>query len=133
MILGLFGEVSYNKEYHKLYMREYRKKPRVRKYFYDYYRKHGDQIRKRSCDISRFKLYGITSDEFKDMLDKQNHRCYICGRHERKGFSLSVDHNHVTKEIRVLLCFGCNQMAGKIEKIGWQKVKQYGERFLNGN
>lgn len=121
------------KEYHKKYMQEYRKRPYVRRYFYNYYRKHGDQIRQRSCDISRFKLYGITREQYVRLSREQNHRCFICGRLERKGFSLGVDHDHKTKSIRVLLCLGCNRMAGRIESIGWQSVKNYGERFLNGN
>src|SRR5690242_10743904 len=53
--------------------------------------------------------YGITIEQFNDMFTQQQGKCLICLRHqselERK---LRIDHNHVTKVIRGLLCDQCN-------------------------
>jgi DNA-directed RNA polymerase subunit RPC12/RpoP len=53
--------------------------------------------------------YGITPEQYEELLDKQNHRCAICDRHEDEfKIKLCVDHNHLTQEIRGLLCTYCN-------------------------
>lgn len=64
-------------------------------------------------------LYGITSDDYADMLDAQGGTCAICkqqepGAHGRTGkqFSLSVDHCHQTGRVRGLLCQRCNRAVG---------------------
>ncbi len=67
------------------------------------------------------KLYGITSEEYNSMVDKQNGLCAICGSPEKTFDSntkqtkvLSVDHNHETGQIRGLLCNSCNRGIGLI-------------------
>lgn len=55
------------------------------------------------------RVYGITLQQYNQMLEDQNHCCAICGKHEKdERKSLAVDHNHVTREIRGLLCNYCN-------------------------
>lgn len=55
--------------------------------------------------------YGITREEYEELLEFQEGRCYICRRqvHSRR---LAVDHDHKTGEVRGLLCSdnerGCN-------------------------
>jgi hypothetical protein len=54
--------------------------------------------------------YGITYEQYKEMLKEQNHKCYICGTDEvdsRNG-KLCVDHCHKTGQVRKLLCHNCN-------------------------
>ena len=55
--------------------------------------------------------YGITYADYKAMWDWQGGRCYIC-RRQPKAKRLAVDHDHVTGEVRGLLCAdsdrGCN-------------------------
>jgi hypothetical protein len=64
--------------------------------------------------------YGITSDEYADMLAAQNGVCAICSLPERtlsnRGNlkSLSVDHDHATGEVRGLLCDDCNVALGRM-------------------
>lgn len=53
------------------------------------------------------KKYGITEDEYNDILCAQNGRCAICLCKPRTK-SLAVDHDHKTNEIRGLLCSRCN-------------------------
>ena len=53
--------------------------------------------------------YGITEEQYNIMLERQNHCCAICDRHEDQFTKrLAVDHNHATGEIRGLLCAYCN-------------------------
>jgi len=60
--------------------------------------------------------YGISLDEFKQMVQRQKGRCAICKIRHRdmpKGKSrhtkFHVDHCHKTGRIRALLCFHCNR------------------------
>lgn len=57
-------------------------------------------------------LYGITLEQYEQMLTAQNGVCAICGRIPT-GRSLHVDHNHKTGEVRGLLCHSCNFAIGK--------------------
>lgn len=54
--------------------------------------------------------YGITKEQYNDMLIAQGCRCAFCGRH-RSEFKrrLHVDHDHKTGKVRGLLCIGCNK------------------------
>lgn len=54
--------------------------------------------------------YGITLDEYNDMLKTQNGKCAIC--HEEKNETLCVDHDHKTGKVRGLLCTHCNHVVG---------------------
>lgn len=51
--------------------------------------------------------YGITWDEYELLLACQDYRCAICDGRPRKN-ALAVDHDHVTGELRGLLCSRCN-------------------------
>lgn len=71
--------------------------------------------RYKNADLKKF--FGITLDQYRDMLVMQAGVCMICGRPEtmiRRGRvqSLSVDHNHDTMQVRDLLCTSCNAMVG---------------------
>lgn len=54
--------------------------------------------------------YGITLDEYNQMLINQDKKCLICGVDESnaRDKKLVVDHNHATGAIRGLLCHSCN-------------------------
>lgn len=69
----------------------------------------------RRCDLKR--RFGISTEQYTQMLLKQNGCCAICKRDagifKRK---LSVDHNHTTGKVRELLCMKCNIQVGYIEK-----------------
>lgn len=58
--------------------------------------------------------YGITQDEYENMVVKQNGLCYICGDEPKRG--LFVDHNHETDKVRNLLCDLCNKGLGLLRE-----------------
>ena len=55
----------------------------------------------------KLKTFGLTLQDYQQMLDAQNGVCAICGKKPGKR-KLSVDHDHKTGIIRGLLCFRCN-------------------------
>lgn len=67
------------------------------------------------------RAYGITVEQYDEMLKQQNSVCAVCGEPEktiRKTGSvqrLCVDHNHETGDVRALLCLSCNTLLGHME------------------
>lgn len=54
--------------------------------------------------------YGIDLDQYKQILASQDGKCYICQRSAEEFTKfLCVDHDHLTQEIRGLLCTHCNK------------------------
>lgn len=58
--------------------------------------------------------YGITLEQYDELLEKQNHSCAVCKRHKSEfKTNLAVDHQHGSGElggsIRGLLCNYCNR------------------------
>ncbi len=61
------------------------------------------------------KKYGLTVEEYKALVHKQQGKCRICGKVlELKN--LVVDHDHATKLVRGLLCFSCNVALGLFQE-----------------
>lgn len=56
--------------------------------------------------------YGLTSEDVAKKKEEQNNSCFICKNESDK---LYVDHNHVTGEIRKMLCPRCNTFVGYVE------------------
>lgn len=70
----------------------------------------------------RKRLYGISEQEYNNLLSKQNNKCAICKQEETAKSSkgngirrLSIDHCKKTKKIRGLLCFSCNLGLGYLK------------------
>lgn len=75
------------------------------------YRPHYDRER-------RYKnKYGITLQQYEEMLARQDNRCAICREHESQAQQgtvrqLAIDHDHRTKKVRELVCNSCNAIMG---------------------
>jgi hypothetical protein len=67
------------------------------------------------------KKYGISISEYEALLAGQGGRCAICGSDHPKATlrgkpaSWHVDHDHVTGNVRGLLCAKCNLGLGSFE------------------
>jgi hypothetical protein len=87
-----------NPEQHRAYRNEYQARPeRKRKQRDAYYRR----------------TFGISADEFDALLAGQSGGCAICGSVPERAASLHLDHDHLTGDVRGILCLSCNQGVGK--------------------
>ena len=81
-----------------------------------YYRKHKEKINARLRRQRMPRKYGISYEIYNQMLLQQNNKCAICGRNfiaeKQKKTGPQVDHDHISKKVRGLLCFNCNSMLG---------------------
>lgn len=62
----------------------------------------------------RLKRFGLTEDDYDDLLESQGGVCRICGSEPTESRSLAVDHDHADGTIRGLLCFACNVGIGHL-------------------
>lgn len=93
-----------NKEHIKVYQSEYHAEYRNREDVLENVRYRGLQ------------KYGLTSEGFNELWISQNGKCAICSvdmlPRGRKKQSACVDHNHITGDVRGLLCRECNNGIG---------------------
>jgi len=81
-----------------------------------------DPERERKYNLK--KKYGITPEEYDEMLKNQNGVCKICGTDIPKGKGrFHIDHCHRTDKIRGLLCNNCNSMLGFINDNSFILIK----------
>jgi len=77
-----------------------------------YYQKNKRAARNRQL----LRFFGITIEDYEEMLEEQNGRCSICGKHHtEEGKALAVDHCHETGKVRGLLCSCCNTAIGLLQ------------------
>jgi hypothetical protein len=63
----------------------------------------------------RVSRYGITPDEYHEMLEEQLSCCGCCGSPDpRRKAGFVIDHDHNTGKIRGLLCHNCNIGIGQL-------------------
>lgn len=72
------------------------------------------------ADIKLMRNYGITRQQYDDMLAAQRGVCVICGKANNRTKKmgdrpLAVDHCHATGRVRGLLCNRCNTALSIIE------------------
>lgn len=60
--------------------------------------------------------YGISLEDYNDMMEKQQGMCPICGSNLVPGRLTHVDHCHSTGKVRGLLCSPCNRALGAYER-----------------
>ena len=59
------------------------------------------------------KGYGLSREDYENMLSSQGGVCAICMEHEKQ---LCVDHDHSTQKVRGLLCHDCNRAIGLLRE-----------------
>jgi hypothetical protein len=56
--------------------------------------------------------FGLTQAEYDELLELQDGGCAICGELPGERVSLRVDHDHLTGEVRGILCVRCHNALG---------------------
>lgn len=91
-----------------------------KKCFYDFWSKTVGKSEKRVKQRKGYMTharYLLSSNEYEKLLIIQDFKCAICNKHQSEcKKSLSVDHNHVTGEVRGLLCSQCNVGLGMFKE-----------------
>ncbi len=59
--------------------------------------------------------YGITVEQYDELLANQGGRCAICRREPRPDISLHLDHDHESGQLLGILCFRCNNALGDFD------------------
>ncbi len=86
-------------------------------YAREWRKKNPDKVK----DFDLRRRFGITLDEYRNLLEKQGSLCVICSQpelaHHQNGQvrELAVDHDHKTGKVRGLLCTGCNAGLGNFQ------------------
>lgn len=66
-----------------------------------------------ACEQKRRDRYGLEPKDYLKLLYSQNSECGICRTpHDELEHGLAVDHDHVTGQVRLLLCPNCNTGLG---------------------
>ena len=79
--------------------------------------------------IYRKRQYGMTLDQYSNLLLLQNYSCAIC---LNKMKNPQIDHNHQTNQTRGLLCVRCNLGLSFMEDTNFcMKSKIYLKRYNN--
>jgi hypothetical protein len=98
--------LEYNKQYKELHKEE----NKIR----DINRKESYRGRRRELQLKRY--YQLTYKEWLQIWNNQDGKCLICQIPFDKPSDSCVDHNHITGEIRGLLCRKCNCAIGLLKE-----------------
>lgn len=92
------------------YKRRYRAKNKKKIHEYNISTREHRKILDRTRAL---KSFGLTTEHYDAMFNKQEGKCAICGIHQSElKPALCIDHNHQTNKIRGLLCGKCNRGLG---------------------
>lgn len=94
------SEFYKNQNWCKLCFKEYDKTPNRKSYNKTFQRKNARKYR-----------YGVTEEDFKELMRIQNNKCAICEGDNPKY----LDHSHRTNKVRGILCLECNTGLGKFK------------------
>lgn len=72
--------------------------------------------------IKRIESYGITLEQFEEMVRRQHGLCAICNK--KPAHVLRIDHDHKTGNLRGLLCLSCNAALGWAER-NYKQIEDY--------
>jgi Recombination endonuclease VII len=118
-------------EYHRLWRKDHAES--VRETMHRYYIKNQDKrkaydnspervLERRRQHLAR--RYNVTPEAYEALLVQQNNLCAMCRGTltKAKGKMPHTDHDHLTGEVRGILCAGCNHGLGYIEKEGFVEM-----------
>ena len=98
-------------------MGKYKKQSQCKSCRTAYYQAHKEPLQKRIRNNMLKRSYGIEQKDYEILLKNQNGKCAICDikAENHRHSVLNVDHNHITKKIRGLLCNNCNRALGHFQ------------------
>jgi hypothetical protein len=67
----------------------------------------------RMRERTKERRYGITQEQFNQMILDQNSKCKICSNDFKNSKDTHIDHCHNTNKVRGLLCNNCNLALGQ--------------------
>ena len=102
-----------------------------RDYSADWSQRNPDKVREKMWRHDLKRTYGITPEQWVEMLERQGGTCAICERMPGKGRRFHVDHCHRTGKVRALLCGRCNVAIGMAGEDGTRlrRMADYCEAF----
>lgn len=107
------ARAAYEKSYRGPY--RLRHSPRIKANASSYYQANRTKRITQMRVLFLKKAYGITEEDYQQMLTNQGGLCGVCKKPQKSGRRLAVDHCHKTKRIRGLLCQSCNSKVEKFE------------------
>ena len=132
----------YHKNKEKWYAQQKEYRSNNREKYNDYMRrwrsKNIERVRSQEIVNERRRKYGLSPEQYENLLNDTNGKCPICSRvfgNGRKG--PVVDHCHSTNVVRGLICGRCNFAEGHLETPEnamrlYEYMKKY-ELFYQGN
>lgn len=108
------------------YLKNYASQPEIRIKVLREAREYGrnNKLRRRDRDLKN--KYGISLEQYNDILNLQGGGCKLCGNKMKKD-ALNTDHCHETGRIRGILCWMCNTALGTLGDniVGLEKAMKY--------
>ena len=95
-----------------------------------YREKNKEKQKKYMRNYHQVKTYGLTIVEKEYKLEEQGGRCAMC-RTDKPGGTwdeFHTDHDHMTGDVRGLLCFSCNRNLGYYE-MHKDKCEEYLDKY----
>lgn len=86
------------------------------------FRQRGREWRQANKDKTKYwdanrrllRRYGITLEQKEQMMKAQGDECLLCDRPFPSTQKACVDHDHVTGQVRGILCINCNRAMGQL-------------------
>ena len=85
-------------------------------YMRTYRAHHGSKIKVRDRNTRLTTAYGINLKEWEKIFEQQGRKCAICGATSPGKQNWRTDHNHVTGQVRGILCNSCNTSLGLFDE-----------------
>lgn len=93
-----------------------------------------DEAQRATWERNLLRNYRLTPEQFNELWASQHGKCGICRcpmePRGRTREAVSVDHNHMTGEVRGLLCQGCNRGIGNLKDC--PDVLEAAAKYLRG-
>lgn len=107
--VGPCGEKKSLEEFHRNRSYKSGRLPRCKVCQREFVRRYRHEVRPGFIKRQNLKKYGLTLEQFEEMVSEQEGCCAICRRVMKEPV---VDHCHDTRVVRGLLCHSCNRGIG---------------------